>query len=508
MKKVGLTIIAGAAAITAVAAEATKTKSKPNVVFFLMDDMGYGDLSMMGSVKIETPNIDALAANGKMLTQHYSGAPVSAPSRCVLLTGQHTGHTPIRGNDEYGERGNVWSFVAIAADPNLEGQRPMPANTRTLAHELQDAGYTTACIGKWGLGAPGSASEPNKMGFDFFYGHNCQRVSHTYYPSHLYRNTEREYINDAVELGAKIDQGADPLDPRSYDKFNTGKYAPDLMFDETIKFIERSKDKPFFLWWTTPLPHVSLQAPAEWIEYYHKRFGNEKPFAGNHYTPARYPHATYAAMIGYVDDQIGKIVQKLKDEGVYDNTIIIFTSDNGPSPEGGVDSPWFDSARPFKSEEGWGKRSLHEGGLRVPTVVVWDGHIKPGTSSATICGFQDWLPTFAQIAGVEPRTAATDGVNLLPTLTGKGEQTQHDYLYWEYPDGGGSVAVRSGDWKMIVKRVMKTPTYYLYNIATDPREQTNLASQFPERVEAMKKLAAAAHTEPENKMFKMNLPLK
>lgn len=503
--KILLTLVS--ASLTGLAMAAPKG-SKPNIVFLLMDDMGYGDLSCMGSTKISTPNIDALAKSGKMLTQHYSGAPVSAPSRCVLLTGKHTGHSVIRGNDEWSSRGAVWSLEGILKDANLEGQRPMPATTRTMAHELQDAGYVTACIGKWGLGAPGSASEPNRMGFDFFYGYNCQRVSHTYYPTHLYKNTEREIINPVLEMNITIDTTrVDLLDARSYDRFHTGTYAPDLMFAETLKFIEQNKQKPFFLWWTTPIPHVSLQAPAVWVERYRRIFGDEKPFLGNHYYPTRYPHASYAALVSYVDDQIGQIVQKLKDEGIYDNTIIVFTSDNGPSCEGGGDSPWFDSGRPFRSEEGWGKRSLQEGGLRVPTIVSWQGHIKPSTSDAMISGFQDWLPTLLEFAGVESSTSG-DGLSLTSVLMDNGGQKQHDFLYWEYPDGGGAIAVRRGDWKMIVKRVIKNPTYYLYNIATDPREQTNLADKYPQKIEEMKALAAVAHAEPENVVFKMNLPLK
>lgn len=494
----GITISTGAIA--------APKNTKPNIIFFLMDDMGYGDLSIMGSQKISTPNIDALAKSGKMLTQHYTGAPVSAPARSVLMTGLHTGHTPIRGNDEDGARGDVWDLEAISKSPALEGQKPMPASTRTMAHAMQENGYKTACIGKWGLGAPGSSSEPNNMGFDFFYGYNCQRVSHSYYPTHLYKNRQREYINPVMKMGQKIAKGADPLDPKSYDKFNTGVYAPDRMFEETIQFIDDNKDQPFFLWWTTPIPHVSLQAPKEWVDHYVKIFGDEKPFAGNHYFPSRYPHATYAAMVSYVDHQIGLIIQKLKDEGIYENTIIVFTSDNGPSCEGGGDSPWFDSARPFRSQEGWGKRSLQEGGLRVPTFIAWSGHIKPGSKSDHVCGFQDWMPTFIELTGSKAKPT-TDGISLKPLLTDKGKQKAHEYLYWEYPEGG-TMAVRKGDWKLIVKNIRKEPKYFLYNIKDDQLETKNMAEQTPEIVAELKSIAAKAHTEPENKSFKMGLPLK
>lgn len=504
MNKNTLFLTLGAAMVAAPALGAKP--QKPNILFFLMDDMGYGDLSCMGSQKILTPNIDALAKSGKILTQHYSGAPVSAPSRSVLMTGLHTGHSPIRGNDEDGARGNVWSHVAMAADPKLEGQAPMPADTRTLAHALKKAGYTTACIGKWGLGAPGSASEPNKMGFDFFYGHNCQRVSHTYYPAYLYRNSAREWINPITEMHVKLDPSLDPLDPRSYDPYNTGTYAPDLLFDETIKFIEQNRTKPFFVWWTTPIPHASLQAPASWVDFYHERFGDEKPFLGGGYKPARYPRASYAALVGYVDEQIGKMVQKLKDEGIYDNTLIVFTSDNGPSSEGGGNSPWFDSARPYRSEEGWGKRSMHEGGLRVPTIVSWPGRVQAGTRSEQLSGFQDWYPTLLAAAGAQP-DKEIDGLSLLPTLTGKGKQAEHDFLYWEFPDLG-SMAVRKGEWKLIVKNIRKTPSYALYHLAIDPLEANDVASANPDKVAALKKVAASAHTAPANDRFKMGLPLR
>lgn len=508
MNKSTLFLAVGATAVTLPVVGATKkAPQKPNIVFLLMDDMGYGDLSCMGSQKIQTPNIDALAKSGKLLTQHYAGAPVSGPSRAVLMTGQHTGHAPVRGNDEAGERGDVWSYAAMAADPSLEGQGPMPADTRTLAHALKDQGYTTACIGKWGLGYPGSESEPNKMGFDFFYGYNCQRQSHTYYPPYLWRNTVREPLagNVVGQLDKKLDSSLDPLDPQSYASFHTGTYAPDLMMDETIQFIEQNKNKPFFLWWTTPIPHASLQASARWVDYYHERYGDEKPFLGGHYAPVRYPKASYAALVGYVDEQIGQIVQKLKDEGVYDNTLIVFTSDNGPSSEGGGNSPWFDSARPYRSEEGWGKRSMHEGGLRVPTIVAWPGKVKPNTRADLMSGFQDWFPTLVAATGAAPE--GKDGLNLLPTLTGKGKQAQHDFLYWEFPDMG-SMAVRQGEWKMIVKNVRKAPEYFLYDLSVDPLEANNLAASNPDKVAELKKVAASAHTEPAKARFKMGLPLQ
>ncbi|MEG2099276.1 MAG: arylsulfatase [Mucinivorans sp.] len=486
-------------------------KNKPNVIFFLMDDMGYGDVGFQGQQKIETPNIDALAATGKILTSHYSGSPVSAPSRCVLLTGLHTGHAQIRGNDEQDERGDVWSFQGMTDDPSLEGQRPMDSTTRTLAHAFQAAGYTTACIGKWGLGAPGSASEPNRMGFDFFYGYNCQRISHTYYPPFLYKNRVREYLDNGVHSPmVSLGKDKDPLDERSYDEYQQKIYAPDRMFEETIDFIDANKTKPFFMWWTTPMPHAALQAPKELVDYYHKKFGDEKPYLGGSYFPVRYPHATYAAMVTYIDQKIGAIIDKLKSDGIYENTVIVFTSDNGPSCEGGSDSPYFYGARPFRSDWGWGKTSVMEGGLRVPTCVSWPGQIKAGSRSDMVSGFQDWWPTLLELTGAKTKNSqsALDGVSLVPTLTGKGKQQEHDYLYWEYPDRGGMVAVRQGEWKMVVKNVSKTPTFALYDLKADPTEKHDLSDVNPTKLAELKSVAAQSHVEPSNPLFRMGLPLK
>lgn len=506
MKKTStLTLLTLGTSLIAVGA----SKSKPNVIFFLMDDMGYAELGVMGQTKIETPNIDALARSGKILTDHYSGSPVSAPSRCVLLTGQHTGHSQIRGNDEDGSRGAVWSHQAMFDNPALEGQKPMRGDTRTMAKAFQESGYTTACIGKWGLGFPGSVSEPNKMGFDFFYGYNCQRMSHTYYPPFLWKNDKREYLdNKVLQPGTKLKEGLDPLDRQSYAAYEQKTYAPDRMFQETIGFIEANKDKPFFMWWTTPMPHVSLQAPKDLVDYYVEKFGDEQPFLGDSYFPCRYPRATYAAMVTYIDRNIGQIVDKLKAEGLYDNTIIVFTSDNGPTFNGGTDSPWFDSAHPFMSDRGWGKCSVMEGGIRVPTFVSWPGKIEAGTKSSVVGAFQDWWPTLMALTGNKMTETDLDGISLAPTLIGKGKQASRAYLYWEYPEAGCMVALRQGDWKMVVKNVRKAPVFALYNLANDPIEQNNLVQSNPEKLAELKALAASSHTEPENPLFKMGLPLK
>lgn len=475
----------------------------PNVIFILADDLGYGDLGCYGQTKIETPNIDALAQRGISFTQYYSGSPVSAPSRCVLFTGKHSGHAYIRGNDEMPDRGDVWSHQAMFDNPSLEGQRPMPVSMFTIPQMFKQKGYTTACIGKWGLGYPGSESAPNKMGIDFFYGYNCQRQAHTYYPPFLYRNENREYLNNKhiIQPGTKLAQSDDPLDENSYQKFIQNDYAPDLMFREILSFVNENKKNNFLLMWTTPIPHVPLQAPQKWIDHYIDKFGEEKTYSGNTgYYPARYPRATYAAMISYLDEQIGLLVESLKENNLYENTLIIFTSDNGPSFNGGTDSPWFRSAGPFKCERGWGKGSLHEGGIRVPFIVAWPAKIEPGRVSNHISAAWDIMPTFAEILGTD---ISTDGLSFLPELTGSKQAKTHDYLYWEYPEGKGSIAIRMHNWKGIINNVNEgNENVQLFDLNTDPSESFDLANQYPHIITMLKDKIRNARTSPEVDKFK------
>lgn len=483
-----------------------KKETKPNVIYILMDDLGYGELECFGQQKIETPNIDVLRAMGMKFTQHYSGSPVSGPSRCVLMTGMHTGHSQVRGNDEVEARGEVWSHAAMLENPELEGQVPLKEGTMTLGKMMKGAGYTTGCVGKWGLGYPGSVGVPNKQGFDFFFGYNCQRQSHTYYPAFLWRNEKRVYLgNEVVDPETtKLSKMADPRDERNYDKFVQKTYANDVMFDELMDFVDVNKANPFFLMWTTPMPHVSLQAPERWVKYYVNKFGDEEPYIGNKgYYPCRYPHATYAAMISYFDEQVGKLVQKLKKEGIYENTVIVFTSDNGPTFNGGSDSPWFNSGGIFKSELGWGKCYVHEGGIRVPTIVSWPARVKSATETDHISAFWDVMPTLADIAGVE--CPPTDGISFLPTLLGETKkQKQHDYLYWEYPEGKGSRAIRKGDWKLMVTNIKKGPeTIELFDLNKDVQEQNNIAEKNPKVVKELIDLMKKSLIEPENPKFKM-----
>jgi len=474
----------------------------PNIIYLLADDLGYGDLGVYGQTKIETPNIDRLAASGMMFTQHYCGSPVSAPSRSVLLTGQHTGHSQVRGNDEWGERGDVWNYSAMIADSTLEGQRPLQTETVTVAKLLQQIGYKTGMSGKWGLGAPHTESIPTKMGFDWFYGINCQRMAHTYYPKFLYENEHRVYLdNEIIAPGTKLTPKADPYDPASYSDFTLNEYAPDKMFAEITEFVERNRDNPFFLYWATPIPHAALQAPQQWVDYYVQKFGDEEPYVGDKgYFPHRYPHAAYASMISYLDNQVGVLVQQLKDLGIYENTLIIFTSDNGPTYNGGTDSPWFDSGGPFRNEQGYGKGNVNEGGIRVPMIASWPLKIKPGSVSNHISAFWDVLPTFCEIAGIEVPEGA-DGISFLPELTGK-EQRKHDFLYWEFPESGGQQAVIVGNYKAMRKNMHKgNLEFELYDLSTDKEETNNIAAQFPEILEQVKAIINREHVKSSNERW-------
>ncbi len=476
---------------------------KPNIIYILADDLGYGELGVYGQEKIETPHIDKLASNGMVFTQYYSGAPVCAPARCVLLTGQHTGNAYVRGNDEWGERGKVWDYQAMSDDPYLEGQRPLPDSIITIAEMLQEAGYKTGMVGKWGLGAPTTEGVPNNQGFDFFYGYNCQRQAHTYYPMHLWKNEEKDPLNNKfVKLHANMPENADPYDLNSYQDFNLNEYAPDRMHQEALQFIDRNQEQPFFLYYASPIPHLPLQAPQKWIDHYLEKYGEEEPFTGNSYFPCRYPRATYAAMITYLDEQVGELVEALRQKDLLHNTLIIFTSDNGPTYTGGADTPFFDSAKPFKTEYGWGKGFTHEGGIRVPMIASWPGKIETGSRSDHISAFHDVYPTLCEIAGVTPRVPI-DGISFLPAMMDQ-EQESHEYLFWDFPEYGGQQAVRMGKWKGIRKNIKKgNLSIELYDLSSDIREQNNVADVHPEIVQKIEKIMREARTEPSIDRFKM-----
>ncbi len=438
---------------------------KPNIVFILADDLGYGDLSSYGQDKFSTPNIDKLAKKGMMFTEHYSGSTVCAPSRSVLMTGLHTGHTYIRGNKEV----------------RPEGQHPLPSNIFTLANGLQEAGYKTGAFGKWGLGFPGSEGDPVNQGFNIFYGFNCQRLGHNYYPDHLWSN------KDSIVLTGN--QG-----------YQKEVYAPEIIHEKTLEFIDNHKDSPFFLYVPSIIPHAELAAPLEEMKMYENAFPKGKPYEGaegEHYGTGPYgsqenPRQAFAAMVTVLDNQVGDIVKKLEEHGLIENTIIIFTSDNGPHKEGGADPDFFNSNGPFRGE----KRDLYEGGIRVPLIVRWDQEIKPGTTSDHISAFWDFLPTFSEITGFNiPHEI--DGVSMLPTLKGNPpEQQEHEYLYWEFHELGGRQAIRKGKWKAVKYEVLENPEapLELYNLEEDIGEKNNIAMEHPDIVKEMQTIFENART--------------
>lgn len=475
----------------------------PNIVYILADDLGYGELGVFGQKIIETPNIDQLAKEGMILTNHYSGSPVCAPARAVLLTGLHTGNNPVRGNDEWKERGDVWSFEAMFENPELEGQRPLPDSIITVADILRSKGYKTGMFGKWGLGAPNTHSIPNNKGFDFFYGYNCQRQAHTFYPTHLWKNKDRHILDNKIVNKGRLPIYLDPYNEESYNNYNQKDYAPTLIHQEALKFIEKNKDDKFFVYYASPIPHLPLQAPIEWVNYYKEKFGDEEPYTGGSgYYPNQYPKATYAAMISYLDQQVGELVKKLKEIGKYDNTLIIFSSDNGPTHIKHVDIDFFNSAGPFLNSENTVKGNLNEGGIRVPTIVTWPDVIPSGSESNHPSTFYDYLATVSDLVGVSP-PYKTDGISFLPTLKGKAQE-KHKYLYWEFPSYGGQQAIRIDKWKGIKKGLFKGESRLkLYDLSVDSKELNDVASEHPDIVTKMENMMKEAHNTPSMDIFKI-----
>ena len=466
-------------------------KRKPNIIYILADDLGYHELGAYGQRLIKTPHLDKLAAEGMKFTQHDAGSPVCAPSRCTLLTGKHTGHTYIRDNDEMAERGDVWH------DPNLEGQRPLLPHTITIGTLLQEAGYKTAFIGKWGLGGPHSTGHPNKQGFDHFFGYLCQRQAHNYYPDHLWRNDQKVVLegNPHFFPHQRFPKGLDPNDPANYERYRGKQYAPDLMRDEAFQFIRENKNRPFFLTFATTVPHLALQVPEDSLKQYEGIFP-EKPYLGEHgYLPNRTPRATYAAMISRMDRDIGQMVQLINELGLEDSTLFIFSSDNGTTYTGGVDYKFFDSVDSLRGLKG----SVYEGGIRVPMIARWKGRIQPGQVSDRISAFWDILPTLCDVAGAGI-PADTDGLSLLPTLMGEKNAPGHKFLYWEFRDYGGQQAVRMGNWKGVRTGLRKKDSdtrIQLYNLRNDVSEKQNVAGEHPEIVARLKPIFTRARSHSE-----------
>ncbi len=429
----------------------------PNIVLIMADDLGYEEVGAFGQKMIKTPALDKLAAGGMKLTRFYSGNAVCAPSRCALMTGKHMGHAAVRNNRE--------------AKP--EGQHPIPAEEVTIASLLKDRGYATAAMGKWGLGMFGTTGDPLKHGFDLFVGYNCQRHAHSHYPTFYYRNEKRI-----------------PL-PGNDGKIGT-EYTQDIFEKEAIAFIDANKEKPFFLYLPFTVPHVAVQVPEDSLEEYKGKLGDDPAYDGKKgYLPHPAPHAGYAAMVTRMDRSIGRIMDKLKALGLDKDTLVIFTSDNGPTHNvGGADSTFFNSAGALRGLKG----SLYEGGIRVPTIAYWPGRIKAGTTSAEQLYFPDILPTLCDVTGAVP-PKNIDGISFWPTLSGQDNQVHHPFLYWEFFGYGGQQAVIAGNWKAIRqnlgKGVIKTE---LYDLAKDGSETTDVAAEHPEVLAKLEKIMKEQHT--------------
>ncbi len=426
--------------------------AKPNIIYIMADDLGYGDLSCYGQKHFETPNIDRLATEGMRFTQHYSGSTVCAPTRSSLMTGLHTGHTPVRGNREH----------------RPVGQAPIPGDTVTVAKLLKQAGYATGMYGKWGLGFPGSEGDPMKQGFDEFYGYNCQRNAHTYYPRFLFHNEKK------VELDGKT-------------------YSHDLIMDKALAFIRRHAKRPFFCYMPVTIPHAAMHVPESYVKPFRAKFPQFEDKIGRYSGPTvKNPVAAFAGMMVKLDEGVGQVMALLKDLGIDGNTIVMFTSDNGPHKEGGHMPDFFDSNGPLSGH----KRSLTEGGIRVPLVARWPGRVPAGKESGHISAHWDVLPTLCELAGMKVATR-TDGISFVPTLLGEADQEkQHDYLYWEFFEHGGKRAVRMGKWKAIQRGLQKNEPgiIQLYDLETDLAEKKDLAGKNPEVLARIEQIFREAHT--------------
>jgi len=440
----------------------SQTIKKPNIIYIMADDLGYGDLGCYGQKLIQTPNIDQLANEGMRFTDHYAGTAVCAPSRCVLITGKHMGNAAIRGNRQW----------------LPHGQAPLADSIVTVAEVLKTAGYTTGMIGKWGLGISSTEGAPNKQGWDYFYGYTDQVLAHNYWPEYLVKNGEK------VKLANEVKYLDTTAWHKGYGSYSTSKkeYSNDLFTKEALNFIEQQKDKPFLLYLPYTIPHNNGEAlPGQKQEVPDFGIYTEKDWASD--------SLGYAAMITRLDSNVGEIVAKVDALGLSENTLIIFTSDNGPMQERTGFTAFFDSNGQLRG----GKRDLYEGGIRVPFIAKWKSKIQAGSVSNHPSYFTDFLATACEMAIIEPPNN-TDGISYLPTLLGK-EQPKHEYLYFEFHEGGKSHAIRSGDWKAIRNNTFKeeTTAWELYDISQDISEQNNLAEENPEKLKELIDKAKQAH---------------
>lgn len=468
---------------------------KPNIIYIMCDDLGYADVGCYGQQYISTPNLDRMAAEGMLFTQAYAGSPVSAPSRASFMTGQHTGHTHVRGNKEY-RIGNI--TYGKTNDPTATGQEPYDTAHVILPEIMKDNGYNTGMFGKWAGGYEGSISTPATRGVDEYYGFMCQFQAHLYYPNFL--NAFSREAGD-TEVRREILNNNTPYAMHGEEYKKRGDYSADLIHQRAMAWIDKqTDDKPFFGIFTYTLPHAELAQPNDSIlKAYQGAFCVERTYGGDaasRYNPTDCAHQQFAAMVTRLDTYVGQVIDKLKEKGFDKNTLVIFTSDNGPHTEGGGDPDYFNTEKLLQGT----KRSTHEGGIRVPFIAWWPGQVEAGVKNDHQLAFYDLMPTFCDIAGIDnyiqryrnPRLANDyfDGLSFAPTLLGKGEQAKHEFLYWEFHETN-MMALRMGDYKLVVKN----GNCSLYNLSTDLHEDYNIAAQHPDIVKQMKEIINREHTD-------------
>lgn len=503
----GTSLVAFGTTAPAQAKDIKKSPSKPNIIFILCDDMGYGDLGCYGQKYISTPNIDRMAQNGIRFTQAYAGSPVSAPSRASLMTGQHSGHTHVRGNKEY------WTNVPMVkygsnADFSVVGQEPYSPDHVILPEVMKRNGYTTGMFGKWAGGYEGSCSTPDKRGVDEYFGYICQFQAHLYYPNFL--NRYSRMAGDTGVVRVVLDKNI--LYPMYGDDYKKRtQYSADIIHRKALEWLDhQSADKPFYGFFTYTLPHAELAQPNDSIfKGYKKKFFHDKTWGGSEgsrYNESEHTHAQFAGMITRLDSYVGEILQKLRDKGLDDNTIVIFSSDNGPHEEGGADPAFFGRDGKLRGL----KRQCYEGGIRIPFIVYWPGHIPGGQVNDHQLAFYDILPTFCELVGdrkfpkgylnKKDKDDCFDGISFAPVLLGDAKaQKEHPFLYWEFHETD-QIAVRMGDWKLVV--VKGVPR--LYNLAEDIHEDHDVAASHPEVVNRMLKVIKEQHRPSD--LFKVTLP--
>ena len=479
----------------AVAQDADASQPR-NVVFILADDLGWGELGCYGQEKIPTPNIDRLAAEGMRFTQHYSGAPVCAPSRCVLMTGKHLGHAEIRGNQQ-----------ARKTDPRFtEGQHPISAEVATLAQAFRNAGFATGAMGKWGLGPVGSTGDPNAKGFDLFFGYNCQAVAHSYYPSHIWKNDSKIIINEKPIPGHK----KQPEGTVVLNDWIGETYAPSLMIEAAEDFIEANQKGRFFLYLPFIEPHVAMHPPESSVNRFPASWDDQVYRGESGYLPHPRPHAGYAAMISDLDGYVGRVMKKLNQLGLDNDTLVIFTSDNGTTHEGrsntkfhigGADAAFFNSTRDLRGYKG----SVYEGGIRVPMIARFPGVIPAGTVSDLPSYFADWFPTLCDAVGIR-KPDGLDGQSIWTVLQGGPVPETRKPMVWVFPEYGGQVAVRIGDMKLLRRDLKRKNVgdWELYDLSVDRSETNNLAAEFPDIVEQAKTVLKSQTTA--NSVFPVKIP--